>query len=911
MILVAVRDAPRRETIRAALAHEGWLVSVVGSLDSAFRMAADHAPRLVVLDSALPGSDDLVDVFARANGGPGILLLGEPTEGLRRQADAVVASDVAQGDLVGAVKRCLDAPRPEGRKQSQGGSRRWTSEELFGEILEDLDAAVAAVESRSSGERDAGRARRTTALESATFLADDSEEEEAYELDLDEDDVLVESEDERAATVGRPPSSADLESAEEERAPTPRGGWSPPVDEWPADQEPPESAWPPVSLDAPAAPVPTSEEAASAGEAPESAAAAEAPAVVAPVAEIASVEEGASPPAPAEPDFALPAEPETGSESSGALDALADALLGMDERAVAGPVESVEPAPSADLDAVAPREEEPEILGQEEPPVVQTTPEAALETEPFGSEEEVGEGPPTADAAEIEEIFAAWGVGGEQPLEVPEADGEPEPEPAPAEPRVGEYRLLERIAERRTHELWRAERDDDEAPFAVRLIKADVAAAERIAGDFTAAAGAAAELELPGVAPQVEAGWIDGRLVGVRRWVEGTPLSEVLVGMRELGVRMPLGLALAVGERIAAALASADAPAPEAGRPEGTVHGALHPGNVLLSVEGDVLLTDFGLARALGEEGNEVAAGLLRYRAPEQVGGDEPDRRSDLFSFGALLYELVTGRPAFPGRDAGAVASALLNEAPEEPEKVDPTVPAEVGGLISRLLKRRREERLQGAGEAQRKLDLALQGLPSPPGRRELAAYLRQLRDAVSLVRSVGDEPPEEEAPVPVEGEAAESIPKTVPVGDSDDGDLEAEGSFGSKRLWLAAVVLLLLAVGGALAFWWGRRAEVPVQPTGAPVVVPEPPPRPAAPADGPVGDERRDGSRLEVPPPPPVTTTPAQTPSGADVEALVAEEFDRRQREMEQQLATQQAESADEAADAASDEPPADGPPR
>ncbi|MGH9464564.1 MAG: hypothetical protein ACRD0X_02890, partial [Thermoanaerobaculia bacterium] len=77
MILVAVRDAPQRESLRAALHREGWQVSVVGSLDSAYRMAADQAPQLVVLDAELPGSEELVKVFARGHGGPGILLLAD------------------------------------------------------------------------------------------------------------------------------------------------------------------------------------------------------------------------------------------------------------------------------------------------------------------------------------------------------------------------------------------------------------------------------------------------------------------------------------------------------------------------------------------------------------------------------------------------------------------------------------------------------------------------------------------------------------------------------------------------------------------------------------------------------------------------------------------------------------------
>ncbi|MEZ5332929.1 MAG: protein kinase [Thermoanaerobaculia bacterium] len=907
MILVAVRDAPRRETIRAALAHEGWLVSVVGSLDSAFRMAADHAPRLVVLDSGLPGSDDLVDVFARANGGPGILLVGEPSEGLRRQADAVVASDVGQGDLVGAVKRCLDAPRPEGRRQNQGGSRRWTSEELFGEILEDLDAAVAAVESRKNHSTGPRPGATSSALETATFLV---EEPPQGSTTTPDSQPIVEPEGLVAAgeEAEREQATED-EDRGEETAPAPArpARWSAAAEDWPADEEPPESAWPPISAEpaAPASPsvveAPPAEPEPSPGA--EAAPATEPMTVSEPEAEapIEAPIEAPSAAAAQESEFVLPEDEEESVEESGALDDLADALLGIRREATVPPPAEPEPPP---VSAEPPGPVSFEPFEDEEESVEEAESAAFEEIE----EDEPGEEPPTADAAELEKIFAAWGVGGGARPDEAEAGAEEiaahEPE-VPAERTVGSYRLVELLAERRGYELWRAERDDDETAWLVRLVSAETAADGRVADRFIAAGSAGGALDHPGIAAPVEAGWIDGRLALVRRYIDGTSLADVLSGMRELGVRMPLGLALAVGERIASALAAAD-------RPAGTVHGSLHPGNVLLSVEGDVLLTDFGLARALGEEDGAAGASLLRYRAPEQIAGDEPDRRSDLFSFGSVLYELVTGRPTFPGRDAGAVASAILNEAPEEPEKVDPTVPAEVGGLISRLLKRRRDERLQGAEEAQRKLDLALQSLPSPPGRRELAAYLRQLRDAVALVRSVGDDEPSEDlVPPSAEAVAASEGAKTVPVG--AEVDLESGTPAFGRKLWLAAAVIALLVVGAAIAYWWGRRAEVPAAPTGTPVVVPEPPPRPSAPADGPVGDERRgDEGRLQVPPPPPVSA-PAQGggASSADVEALVAEEFARRQREMEEQLAAQQDETGDEAAEAPADEPPADGPPR
>jgi serine/threonine-protein kinase len=903
MILVAVRDAPRREAIRAALAHEGWLVSVVGSLDSAFRMAADHAPRLVVLDSGLPGSDDLVDVFARANGGPGILLVGEPADGLRLQVDAVVDRDVDQRDLVGAVKRCLDAPRPEGRKPRQDGSRRWTSAELFGEILEDLDAAVAAVELRGDEEAPPER----SPLESATIAVGEREAPAAWVSTAREP---VGARDEEEPAAGLPGTEeAVAEEAEMEQGLAAGGAeveeGAVEVEEAPTDEEPvvapvdPELATRPLSLadieralpldepelepfgEAEAAPFDEEEEVVPVDDEEE----------VVPVdEEEAAVEwepspetEAAVPTAEADPGvFGLfGGEDRPAPGRTAALDALADALLGTAARGV----ERVEAEEEGETVETAASEPVPE-------PAATDAPEAWDIADPFahlvaGASEE--HAPEPEDAGEAEEPL-------EGAVEEPE-HAAAEPEPAP-ERRVGAYRLVERIGEGAAHELWRAAREDAEGAVVVRIVHESVAADERIAERFLAAGLAAGGLEHPNVVPLLEAGWVDGQLIGVRELVEGLALDDVLAGMRELGVRMPLGLALAVGERVAAALAKAHAPEPSMGRAAGTVHGGLHPGNVLLSFEGEVRVTDFGVSHALGEDAGDEDAGLLRYRAPEQIAGDEPDQRSDLFSFGTLLYELVTGRQAFPGRDAGAVASAILNEAAEEPEKVDPTVPAEVGGLVSRLLKRRRDERLQGAGEAQRKLDLALQGLPSPPGTRELAAYLRQLRDAVALVRSVG----EDRTPFDEDVQADEDAPpaageKLVPV--------PAERGWRSRRYWLAAAVLLLLAIGVALAYWWGRRGEDPAE-AGTPLVVPEPPPRPSTPGARPLVDDGSGPEGLDVPSPPPVEGAGAERISDAEMEALVAEEFARRQREREALEAAAEEEDDDDPPD--DDEPPAPG---
>lgn len=737
MILVAVRDAAHRDSLRAALQREGWQVSVVGSLDSAYRMAADQAPQLVVLDADLPGSEELVKVFARGQGGPGILLLADGEAGERfPAADAVVDREAGGDALVASVRLCLAAPRPAPPPTPDSDDRRWTAEELFGEILEDLDAAVSAVAAAAPGRSEATPAALERGTVPAETLAAPSggrrppgppvaverpTPQTAPELDEEATRVAYE---EPLEAAHEEPTEAEEEAQADERLE---------AEEAMAAAVPADAEAVPAS---PPEPTPPSPSGAPGGE--EGAEMGPAPALWSP--------------------FELPPPSHGASREAGQLEALADELLGLKPGGDLAPPPALEPA-------------------MEEP----AGPPAVPEGEP-------GSAPPVE----------------QQPV----AEAQGRPGAAAAEPVLGPYRLVELTGSRDGAEVWEALWEGPEAER--REVRLEIhRGLARQAPDVAARALAAAErtalLEHPTIETPLDAGLVGEDLFVAGEPVTGTTLERILAAVRALEVRIPLGLALAMGERLATALEQAH------GTGEGgVVHGALHPGNVLVTRAGEVKVGGFGVAAAL--EGDEpLSAGKLRYRAPEQLAGEVPDARGDLYSFGALLFEMVTGRPAFGGEEAAAVAHAVQHDAPDPPDRIDPTIPAEVSGLVARLLKRRRDERVQGAGEAQRKLDLALQALPSPPGPAELAAWIRQLEEAMRHARP---RPRVVERPV-IEPEVAPSAAAPSPP---QPADLER------SRRWLVAAILAAGLAAGAVAYWLAR-----FPPGGDVIRVPPPAPRPGS----------------------------------------------------------------------------------
>ena len=198
-----------------------------------------------------------------------------------------------------------------------------------------------------------------------------------------------------------------------------------------------------------------------------------------------------------------------------------------------------------------------------------------------------------------------------------------------------------------------------------------------------------------------DVGEADGQPYLVMEYLEGETLAERLARGP-----MPLGELVDVAVQVADALDAAHA--------HGIVHRDIKPANVFITQRQQAKVMDFGLAKLAGVESGAdgqtmsaparltevgTAVGTVAYMSPEQARGEPIDARSDVFSFGAMLYEMATGVTPFAGGTDAVTFDALLNREPVPPRTLRPDVPAELDRLICRALVKNREARLQSASE--------------------------------------------------------------------------------------------------------------------------------------------------------------------------------------------------------------------
>lgn len=196
----------------------------------------------------------------------------------------------------------------------------------------------------------------------------------------------------------------------------------------------------------------------------------------------------------------------------------------------------------------------------------------------------------------------------------------------------------------------------------------------------------------------------------VSQYMAGGSVEEMLQRVEQH--RLPMDQALCIGDQVCQALEHAHG--------HGIIHRDLKPGNVWLGADGAAALGDFGLAVALDRSRLTLAGmmvGTVAYMAPEQALGRPPDARSDLYALGAMLYEMVTGRPPFLGDDVVAIVSQHINTAPVAPCWHNPEVPRALEALILRLLAKAPEERPDNAAAVRQAL-AAISSTASTVGER-------------------------------------------------------------------------------------------------------------------------------------------------------------------------------------------------
>jgi tRNA A-37 threonylcarbamoyl transferase component Bud32 len=227
-------------------------------------------------------------------------------------------------------------------------------------------------------------------------------------------------------------------------------------------------------------------------------------------------------------------------------------------------------------------------------------------------------------------------------------------------------------------------------PVAVKVVRDRLAEDRRLAARFRREARAAAALNHRGIVSVHDVGMDGANPYIVMEYVRGRTLAEAL--QRE-GPLTPARVA-----EIGVALAEAVSVAHDAG----IVHHDLKPGNVMVTEKGEVKVLDFGIAHAfqwtpLTEDAS--VHGTAEYMSPERIRGADGDQRSDVYSLGAVLYELATGRPPFAGDTPLATAYRHLEEEPVAPHRVRPEIPPELSTVLMRCLAKRPDDRYRRADD--------------------------------------------------------------------------------------------------------------------------------------------------------------------------------------------------------------------
>jgi serine/threonine-protein kinase len=262
---------------------------------------------------------------------------------------------------------------------------------------------------------------------------------------------------------------------------------------------------------------------------------------------------------------------------------------------------------------------------------------------------------------------------------------------------IGGYRLTEKIGRGAMGVVYRAEPLRGGASVAVKLLQGELANDPELVERFRREANSAAELEHPNITRVLDFGDESGELFMVMEYLDGADLSKLV----ETGSAGDLVDRLAIMTQVAAGMAFVHA--------HGLVHRDLKPGNIHVKPDGRARIMDFGLVRLSDSEMTRtgMVMGSPAYMAPELIRGEKADARSDVFSLGAVYYELLAGRRAYPGKGVTQVLMAVMSSEPASLASVAPEVPTPLARIVERCLRKSAALRYQSAGELYAALEVA------------------------------------------------------------------------------------------------------------------------------------------------------------------------------------------------------------
>jgi serine/threonine protein kinase len=317
------------------------------------------------------------------------------------------------------------------------------------------------------------------------------------------------------------------------------------------------------------------------------------------------------------------------------------------------------------------------------------------------------------------------------------ADPTPDRPERPSYPRIfGGYVLEEMLSRGGMAEIYRAQRTGPHGFRKTVVLKKILPALARnddFQRLFIEEAKTVALLDHPHIVPVHELGEVNGDLYMTMEYVNGFDLKTMLRKTEEKELKLPLDLAVYIGARIASALDFAFTREGPDGKPLQIVHRDVSPANILISFTGNVKLTDFGISKpqTYVEARKHAPQGRVQYMSPEQAAGGPLDARSDIFSLGVVLYEMIAGRRPFAGNPE-MPSMADVRRADIVPLRfISSRVTPRLEKVVMHAVDSSPDERFQDAGKMAAALDRVLHEHPAV-GSPQLAQFMRVVFDASS-----------------------------------------------------------------------------------------------------------------------------------------------------------------------------------
>ncbi|MBK8480213.1 MAG: protein kinase [Proteobacteria bacterium] len=311
---------------------------------------------------------------------------------------------------------------------------------------------------------------------------------------------------------------------------------------------------------------------------------------------------------------------------------------------------------------------------------------------------------------------------------------------------------------------------------ALKVIHPDLASDESFAQMLIEEAKIAVSLSHANIAQVYELGQLEGTYYIAMEYVEGADLYRILQRLDRQHALVPLDVATYIGQQVATGLHYAHSQLDEARRPRNIVHRDISPQNVLLSYAGEVKIVDFGIAKAADSRRQTevgVLKGKFRYMAPEQARGGRLDHRADIFSAGAILWEILTGRALYAEEGAEALLQLVREADVPPPSRLRSDIPPPLEAIVLRALARHPDDRWPSALEFQARLTSFLSSY-APDFTAERAA--RFVQATIGSVPDGAPRPPR--PPTELTSAGPDDVPTMIgddPLGLLDERALAAE----------------------------------------------------------------------------------------------------------------------------------------